>query len=1141
MSETGKMLKRALLLSLAALVIALFWFPSELPAAQPPDWTAGAPTKAVPLAPGDFVPGQVLVKFKPSTLAGAITALTASHGMKEQQRIDELDVRILSVAEGQEMQAVAKLSASSLVEYAEPNLLRRSVFTPNDPYYADRQWNLRIINMPEAWEISRGSSDVRVAIVDSGLDLNHADSPVYRSSGYNYVSGNYDVSDSAGHGTFVAGIIAAETNNSIGVASIAPGVRVVMYKEENPATGTLPVSAVASAIANAANNGAKVLNLSLGSPRSSTTESSAIDYAWSKGVLIVAAAGNCGRGASSDCTSSGQIEYPAAYANVLGVGSTTAEDRLADHSTRNSTVDVVAPGQSVYGLRAGGGYTSGSGTSFAAPHVSALAGLIWSVKPSLTNREVGDIIVGTSDDQYPGMLGYGRGRINAYAALVKAGGRAISPTATPTATRTLTPTATRTPTPSPTGTSVSPPSGADNAQALTGPFNYTLDPEQRVDFVLKFKNTGATTWRSSEGYAVKNVERGTTGNLGSCDGLQPGGDCSWNWWVKAGTTPGSYGYRYRMYRGDVGFGDTISVTWTVRGSISISPTPTATPTATGVPTNVTNLSQNSGESSYPAVATDVSGNVHVAWLDNTSGNLEIFYRRWSGSAWSPTENLSQNSGRSEDPAVATDASGNVHVAWWDKTSGNYEILYRRWSAGGGWSATENLSQNSGESSYPAVAAVGAGNVHVVWYDNTSGNTEILYRRWNGSAWSTTENLSQNSGRSEDPVVAADPRGNIHVVWDDNTSGNWEISYRRWNGTAWSPVENLSQNGSPSAYPAVALDASGNMHVAWQDAYEILYRRWNGSAWSSTENLSQNSGESSYPAVAVDASGNVFVVWYDKTPGNTEILHRRWSRSESGWSTTVNLSQNAGRSEDPAVAADQRGNIHVVWDDNAAGNWDILYTMIPATAGLTPTFTPTPIPTGTAVLPPPSPPEITRTVTPTPTSTPSGAAASQLQLAEGWNFISVPGPQLDPSLGAVFAYNPSVTRVNAFQDGNWVSALRGPDGWSGPLAQISDGKGYWVYSSSPATLSLRPKPVDPMTPPPSYPLQEGWSMIGYTSSLAAMPVDSYLASLKNRWISLYRYDPATGWQVARPGGLGFGEVQRGKAYWLYLSAAGMLVP
>lgn len=178
------------------------------------------------------------------------------------------------------------------------------------------------------------------------------------------------------------------------------------------------------------------------------------------------------------------------------------------------------------------------------------------------------------------------------------------------------------------------------------------------------------------------------------------------------------------------------------------------------------------------------------------------------------------------------------------------------------------------------------------------------------------------------------------------------------------------------------------------------------------------------------------------------------------------------------------------------------------------------------------------LTQTPTPAP---APNQIQLFAGWNLISVPSAQIDPSIGVVFAETPAVTKVHTYREGTWLIANRGAGGWSGTLTQILDGKGYWVYATEAASLTLHPASPDTMASPPSYPFNEGMNMIGYTSSIAIMPVDTYLARVQGKWTSLYRYDATKGWEVAKPGGMGFTQVERGRGYWIYLNAPGTLVP
>lgn len=513
-----------------------------------------------------------------------------------------------------------------------------------------------------------------------------------------------------------------------------------------------------------------------------------------------------------------------------------------------------------------------------------------------------------------------------------------------------------------------------------------------------------------------------------------------------------------------------------------------------------NISQDSGNSISPAAAIDGNGILHVVWQDDTSGNNEILYRHWDGSTWSAVENLSQTSGVSQAPAIATDSTGNVHVVWQDNTPSfyaHYDILYRRWS-NGVWSPTEKVSQSSGNSEQAAVA-VANGLVHVVWQDNASGNFEIMHRTWNGSVWSVTENLSQNTGASVASSVAADASGNVYVAWQDNTSGNNEVLLRRWSASGWSPTENVSQNVGDSSSPCVVAGPSGAIYLTWQDSSpgnpDILFRSWNGTGWSVSENISHDVGESALPKLAADSSGKLDLAWQDNTSGSQGILLRR--SDGSSWSL-AELVSDSPTAKAPAVAVDANGKVYVVWQDYAPGNNEILY------------------------------------------ASPTLPSINQLHLAAGWNLISVPTPQQDPAIGSVFALAPSVTKVYSPQNNSWLTASRNGDFWVGTLTQIVDGKGYWVFSAQEVVLGLKPNENTSFSGN-TYPVYSGWNMIGFTTALSTTPVDTYLSSVQGKWTSLYHFDPAKGWEIARPGGIGFSTMEQGSGYWLFLTSGGVLAP
>ncbi|NEW05222.1 peptidase S8 [Paenibacillus sp. SYP-B3998] len=261
-------------------------------------------------------------------------------------------------------------------------------FTPNDNLYSKYQWNLPLIETVQGWQVNRGAKDVVVAVVDTGVDLQHPDLQGQLLSGYNVISGNDSPVDDVGHGTHVAGVIAALVNNNLGVAGMTWYNKVLPVKVLDQ-TGAGSTYSVAQGIIWAADHGAKVMNLSLGNYADSGFLHDAIKYAFDKDVAIIAASGN-------DNTE--RPGYPAAYSEVFAVAATDADNKKAPFSNFGDYIDVAAPGVSIASTYPNNQYAALSGTSMASPHVTALAALIRSTNPSLKNTEVYEIIRQSAQD-----------------------------------------------------------------------------------------------------------------------------------------------------------------------------------------------------------------------------------------------------------------------------------------------------------------------------------------------------------------------------------------------------------------------------------------------------------------------------------------------------------------------------------------------------------------------------------------------------------------------------------------------------------------------------------------------------------------------------------------------------------------------
>lgn len=419
------------MLSLSRLFALMLALVVSLPFASSPT------TPATPSAQ----PSAIIIGLHPDipALPGGVLPLSAARSVAT-VGIDPLPVAPgaaplyrLRLAPGADLQtAVALLRSDPAVAFAEPDQLAVAIAAPNDPGYA-QQWGLTKIDAEAAWAVTTGNPETVVAVIDSGIDLDHPDlaARLWRNPGeipgngkdddnngfvddlhgWNFLATNADLSDTNGHGTQVAGVIAATTNNGQGVAGLCGGCSLMVLKVLR-ADGTANYSDIAAAIGYAAQKGADVINLSLGGTSDSAALRAAVAAA-APTAVIVAGAGN---------NNSNAPFYPAAYdEHVLAVTATGPSDTKVASANYGAWVDVAAPGEQIYTTYDGGDYGDSSGTSLGAPFASGLAGLLVSARPSWSPADVRAQIIRTAsniDTANPGFAGQlGRGRIAADAAL----------------------------------------------------------------------------------------------------------------------------------------------------------------------------------------------------------------------------------------------------------------------------------------------------------------------------------------------------------------------------------------------------------------------------------------------------------------------------------------------------------------------------------------------------------------------------------------------------------------------------------------------------------------------------------------------------------------------------------------------------
>lgn len=288
--------------------------------------------------------------------------------------------------------ALAAYQQDPALRFAELNRVYVAFDIPDDPDFS-QQWGLHNtgqsgglddadIDAPDAWDVNQGSADVLIAVVDTGVDYTHDDldgGRVRTDIDRDFVNDDDDAMDDHGHGTFVAGIIGADTNNGVGIAGICRACQILPIKVLN-ADGAGTSESVSQGIQYAADQGADVINMSLGFPSDcgcSQTVAGAINYAYDKNTLLVAASGN-----DSD---KARTSYPASSPRVMAVGASDENDAEADFSNRDSYLDLMAPGVNVYSLDLGDSYNEGDGTSAASPHVAGVAGLVLATHGEMSN------------------------------------------------------------------------------------------------------------------------------------------------------------------------------------------------------------------------------------------------------------------------------------------------------------------------------------------------------------------------------------------------------------------------------------------------------------------------------------------------------------------------------------------------------------------------------------------------------------------------------------------------------------------------------------------------------------------------------------------------------------------------------------
>lgn len=378
-----------------------------------------------------------------------------------------------------------------------------------------------------------------------------------------------------------------------------------------------------------------------------------------------------------------------------------------------------------------------------------------------------------------------------------------------------------------------------------------------------------------------------------------------------------------------------------------------------LPTEVVST-ESAANSRQPSIFADSDGNVHLVWEDkadylDAGTDRDIFYKRFdaASSAWTSAEVIStDSSGRSDDPSIAVGSSGNIHVAWSDESDildagTDFDIFYKRFDhQASAWMPTEVISEGMGYSAgshTPDLSLDHDGNVHVVWVDwssylDSGVGGDIYYRqRDSTSSWGAIELVSSESteGSEFDPSLGIDAEGNVHVAWVDRTDymgagSDRDVWYKKRDSLtgAWSVAEVVStESDGWSWMPTLSVDSEGNIHVAWSDDADymgagsdedIFYKRFDvtTSSWTATEVMTPGStapycqNTDSF----VDPLDNLHLVWYC-SDGEKGIKYRRWDAYAQSWTETQMIAtESTDHTTEASVAVDSSLFVHVAWAD-----------------------------------------------------------------------------------------------------------------------------------------------------------------------------------------------------------------------------------
>lgn len=340
------------------------------------------------------------------------------------------------------------------------------------------------------------------------------------------------------------------------------------------------------------------------------------------------------------------------------------------------------------------------------------------------------------------------------------------------------------------------------------------------------------------------------------------------------------------------------------------------------------LTDDPGDSRLPrtharCIAAGAGGRLHVVWYDSRHGDPEIYYKRHNTTTWESNQRLTNSTGLATDPAIAAGSPADLHVVWTDTRNGYEQIYYLRYSEGA-WGSATRLTAADDDARTPAVATDAGGDVHVVWCDRRDGTGQIYYMKCGGAVWGPEVNLSLSAEPCSEPSIAVDGLGTIHVAWVAGVS-QMEVYHIANDGT-WGSVTQLSNAWLHVRTPNVYATGTGRVLVAWREeienvGHEIYLREYDGAAWQAFEEVT-DMGSCGQPSIVADEDGNIHLTCRLYYVSGRDLYYKMYDGA--AWSSSVAITDHPSWTDKASLALDPENNVHMVWEDDKDGDFDIYY-------------------------------------------------------------------------------------------------------------------------------------------------------------------------------------------------------------------------